>query len=183
MELALNEVKLQAKKLLKQVKNDIVLPKKIQRYLVKQVPESSTELKLKHCLNVVSQHFGFINWHHCQNLLSGNSDFNDLQNVGTMFYNDNCGVYINQWFSTYDEAKNVLSKQVKTHYLLPYKTQFVIVTKEYLTSLGVDEQHMYLLQKIAHDLYHSYNSNEWDILTCQVLKQNAMSIKMSNRHL
>lgn len=174
MELALNEVKIQAKKLLKHIQNGNSLTPKITRYLKQQAVTPPTNVQLKHCLNVIALHFGFTNWHHCQITLSGNSNLQEQPNLGTLLHNASCGAFINEWFATYQEAKEVLLKQYDSSYLLPYKTQFIVVKKEYLKSLGMDESYFSLLNQTEHDLFQSYNSKEWDTFTLQVVRNNGI---------
>lgn len=174
MELALNEVKIQAKKLLKHIQSVDVLTHKLTRYLKQQAVSSTTDVQLKHCLNIVALHFGFTNWHHCQTTLSGNSNIKAQPNLGTLLYNSSCGAFINEWFTTYQEAKAVLTQQYESSYLVPYKTQFIVVKNEYLKSLGVNEESLYLLNQAKHDLFQSYNTQEWDQLIVQVLKKNSI---------
>lgn len=171
MELAIHEVKLQAKKLLKHIKTNDQLTPKVQRILRKQGVSALADIKLKHCLTAVSQHFGFSNWHHCQAILSG-SHTESIIDYGTLFYSDSCGSFINQWFSTYSEAKLVFLKQRDTSYLIPYKTQFVVVKREFIDNLFNSTDIFAQFKKVEHDLHTSYNSNEWDYLAFQVLKKN-----------
>ena len=72
MELALNELKTQAKKLLKALRSNDELQLTMQRSLKKLSLSSLDELKLKHCLTLVSQQLGFDNWHDVQDILTGN---------------------------------------------------------------------------------------------------------------
>lgn len=170
MELALNEVKIQAKKLLKALKVDSDIQRAMQRPLNKLALTSLDELKLKHCLTIVSQQLGFENWHHTQCVLSGRNKSSEPLNMGTFFYPKGSGAFINEWFANYSEAKSTLTNKAKSKYLLPYKNQFIVVTKNYISLFKFDEKLMLLWAEIKHDLVESYNSLAWDKLACDVIK-------------
>jgi len=170
MELALNEVKIQAKKLLKSLKIDSDLQRVMQRPLNKLALTSLDELKLKHCLTIVSQQLGFVNWHHAQGILSGSKKANGPLNMGTFFYPKGSGAFINEWFANYPEARKTLEEQTKSKYLLPYKNQFLVITKGYISLFKIDEQLMFLWDEIEHNMVESYNSLAWDKLACEVIK-------------
>ena len=59
MELAINEVKTQAKKLLKALRLDSELLLTMKVSLKKLSLSSQDDLRLKHCLTIVSQQLGF----------------------------------------------------------------------------------------------------------------------------
>ena len=88
MELALNEVKTQAKKLLKALKIDSNLKLSMEIPLKKVGLSLPAEIKLKHCLAIISQQLGFDNWHHAQDILSGTQDgLMDLLMSGSQIIN------------------------------------------------------------------------------------------------
>ncbi|MBL4763900.1 MAG: hypothetical protein JKX67_01250 [Colwellia sp.] len=142
MELALNEVKIQAKKLLKVLKVESDLQRIMPRTLNKLALTSLAELKLKHCLTIVSQQLGFDNWHHAQCVLSGRKKASAPLNTGTFFYPKGSGAFINEWCANYPEAKSTLINKSKSKYLLPYKNQFIVVTKDYISLFKLDENLM-----------------------------------------
>jgi hypothetical protein len=170
MELALNEVKTQAKKLLKALRLDDELQLIMKLPLKKLSLSSLDELKLKHCLTIVSQQLGFDNWHHATDILSGNSKTNAPMIMGSFFYPKGSGGFINEWFADYQLAKNTLANKTKQKWLLPYKNQFIVVEKEYIALFNIDEKLMMLWLEIGHNMVDSYNSLAWDKLACEVIK-------------
>lgn len=172
MNLAIDEIKIQAKKLLKAYKNNQPLTKRAQLFINKIPAELSEDLKLKHCLAYMAQQLGLEDWRHAQSILSGKTEINNdsALNMGTFFYNSACGAYINQWFANYDDAKQALNNNIETKWLLPYKNQFIVVNKEYLISLKVTDKNIASLSAIQNDLYQGYNTTIWDEFTYQVIK-------------
>lgn len=170
MELALNELKTQAKKLLKVIKEKNEFENKIKLQLKKIQITSPNEVKLKHCLILVAQQLGFENWHHAQLVLSGNATLTKNLDMGTVFYNNRCAAFINLWFSDYNQAKQALISNFEISYLLPYKKQFIVVKKEYLLALNINENSHCLFANIHHDLYQGYNTPSWDELNYQVIR-------------
>jgi hypothetical protein len=167
MEFALNEVKIQAKKLLKSFKTDDISELRLQKYLKRLTLKNLDELKLKHCLTLVSQELGLVNWHQAQFLLIGDEKIIKPDNFGTFFYPDSCGGFINEWFNDYQQAKLVLLQKTQTKWLLPYKNQFLVVGKDYIKQFGMDEK---LWREIEHDMVKSYNTSAWDKLCCGIIK-------------
>lgn len=170
MELALNEVKTQAKKLLKALKSDDELQQTMQLPLKKLSLSSLDELKLKHCLTIVSQQLGFDNWHHAQDILSGNKKTITPMVMGTFFYPKGSGGFINEWFADYQLAKSTLANTTTQKWLLPYKNQFIVVEKEYISLFNIDKKLIKLWGDIGHNMVESYNSLAWDKLTREVIK-------------
>ena len=170
MELALNEVKTQAKKLLKALRldNDLLLTMKLS--LKKLSLSTLDDLKLKHCLTIVSQQLGFDNWHHAQAILSGNEKISDSMDMGSFFYPKGCGGFINEWFADYQQAKSTLVNKTEAMWILPYKNQFVVVKKDYVSLFNIDEKLIALWSEVGHNMVESYNSLAWDKLACEVIK-------------
>jgi hypothetical protein len=170
MELAVNEVKTQAKKLLKALRlnNELLLTMKLP--LKKLSLSSLDDLKLKHCLTIVSQQLGFDNWHHAQNTLSGNIEAGTALSMGTFLYPKGCGVFINQWFADYQQAKNTLINTEKDKWLLPYKNQFIVVEKEFISLFNIDNELMMLWKEIDQNMAEGYNSLAWDRLAREIIK-------------
>jgi|GEM_PF-4226683 len=170
MELALNEIKIQAKKLFKALKVDSALQNTLQPSLQKLALDNVEDLKLKHCLKLVAQQLGFVNWQEAQDILSGDTTPREVSNMGTYFYPAGCGAFINEWFSDYQQAKLVLAKQPSSKWLLPYKHQFVIVGADYINVFKLDQKLMHLWSEIEHDMVSSYGTPMWDQLSCAVIK-------------
>ncbi|MDP5138292.1 hypothetical protein ORJ04_20295 [Rheinheimera baltica] len=153
MELALNEVKVQAKKLLKAIKRDPILQQHMAPQLKRLEIKDGDDLQLKHCLTMLSQQIGFASWHHAQKVLSGNEDLHSTPDMGKVFYTKACGGLINLWFAQYQQAKTVLSENPSSRWLIPYQKQFIIVDKDYLNLLKVSKGCEGYWQDINHDLY------------------------------
>jgi len=170
MELAVNEVKTQAKKLLKALRQDSELLLTMKLSLKKLSLSSLDDLKLKHCLTIVSQQLGFDNWHHAQNTLSGNVKAGTALSMGTFLYPKGCGGFINEWFVDYEQAKNTLVNTEKVKWLLPYKNQFIVVEKEFIYLFHIDNKLKILWSEIDHDMAEGYNSLPWDRLVREIIK-------------
>jgi hypothetical protein len=173
MELALNELKTQAKKLLKALRSNDELQLTMQRSLKKLSLSSLDELKLKHCLTLVSQQLGFDNWHDAQDILTGNKSVQDCKNMGSFFYPEGCGGFINEWFADYQQAKSALVHKAKLKWLLPYKHQFIVVEQDYIALFNIDQKLTPLWRDIEYNMVESYNSLAWDKLACEIIKQRA----------
>ena len=175
MELTVNEVKTQAKKLLKAIKLDKQLEQSLKLPLKNLALASIDEIKLKHCLTIVSQQLGFNNWHQANEVLSGMLSLSEDANWGTFFYPKGSNTFINEWFASYQDARNALSDGTKRKWLLPYKKQFVVVEKEFLTGFNLDSLKDQLWTQIDYDMVKSYKSTAWDTLACQIIKNRAKS--------
>jgi len=128
MEFAINEVKTQAKKLLKALKADETLVKTMKVPFKKVALSSIDELKLKHCLSLVSIELGFVNWHEAHAVLSGSSEVIETINIGTFLYPQSCGGFINEWYANYPEAKESLISSANKKWLLPYKNNILLLS-------------------------------------------------------
>jgi hypothetical protein len=170
MEFALNEVKIQAKKLLKSLKVSDFSNYTLQKSLNRVALVSVDDLKLKHCLTLVSQQLGFVNWQEAQSILTGKDQTIAPKSFGTFFYPESCGGFINEWFSDYQQATIVLEQQPKNKWLLPYKKQFLVVGKEYIKQFDLEERLMPLWREVKHDMVKTYNTVAWDELCCGVIK-------------
>lgn len=83
-------------------------------------------------MNVASA--GQINWfchpsaRHKQGV--GNANF------GKLLCSSKCGVHLDIWAASYDEAKDTHKRH--GGYLLPYQTQYLVVEESYIRTLGLD---------------------------------------------
>jgi len=170
MEFALNEVKTQAKKLLKAIKSNSSLRPKMELTFNKLGITLLDEIKLKHCLVIVAQQLGFDNWHHAQDILSGSKKNIEALTMGTLFYPKGADGFINEWFANYQQAKNTILGDTGKKWLLPYKNQFIVVRKDFISTFMLDEKLMQLWTDIEHDMVSGYNTTAWDKLTCGIIK-------------
>ena len=125
--LSVEECKIQASVLLKSLNSEIkeTVEHAIMRF--HRLPEfekySLDELKIKikrkHALAVIAREKGFNSWV-------------DLKCQVPFII----GGFLNKWFSNYAEAKSIL--QANGGYLLPFKKQFFICDRNYITLLGFD---------------------------------------------
>jgi len=173
MELAINEVKIQAKKLLKALKVDDNLVQKMQIPLKKAAVASIDELKLKHCLSLVSIELGFTNWHQAKDVLSGVKPLSGVTNMGSFFYPEGCGGFINEWFVDYQLAKDTIDKSSQSKWLLPYKSQYIVVEYNYIRVFNLPAKLTPLWTELAHNMVAGYNSPAWDKLACGIIKNRA----------
>jgi len=175
MELAVNEVKTQAKKLLKALRLDSELLLTMKLSLKKLSLSSLDDLRLKHCLTIVSQQLGFDNWHHAHHTLSGNVKPGTALSMGTFLYPKGCGAFINEWFADYEQAKSTLVNEPQKKWLLPYKSQFIVVEKEFIFLFNIDNKLVMLWKEIDHDMAEGYNSLAWDRLACEIIRNRSKS--------
>ena len=118
----IEELKIQAKKLLKQPQPPAALLQ-----LAKKDP-----LKLKHCHLFIARKYGFAHWGHALEVFNGQP----CDDRGTFWYNNRCATLLNHWCANYQEAVAIQKQQGGT--VLPYKKQFMVVDKPFLTIVGVD---------------------------------------------
>lgn len=99
--------------------------KRIEQIFKNDIPQ---KIQLKHTLLVIANEYGFDSWLNLKNYFytTGKTNFNPIG-----------GGFINQWFSNYNEAKNILKQS--RGYLLPYKNQFFICESGYIEYLGLDQ--------------------------------------------
>lgn len=128
-ELALNELKKQAKILGKNA--DRGAPAAQARLAGIMDPQH------KHLLGLVSKHAGFRDWQQARRILSGQGRPGD--DFGTLWHGRPSGGFLNEWHACYEEARASWAKQ-SSMFLLPYKTQFVLVGQEFMRHLGVSQE-------------------------------------------
>lgn len=166
MHRALNEVKIRAKRLhraCRQEQTDATVR------VAQQLPglhKDSDNIQLKHCQQAIARELGFKEWHDCQRLLSGQAR-PGRDDMGVLFHHPRCDALLNHWFAHYPQA--ALYRQQAPHLtLLPYKRQFVVVTRDYLAALALDEA---LVQQAGADLVSSYPGEYWDQLALAMLSR------------
>lgn len=161
MNKALSELKIRAKKLCKAVKQ--AEPDAIKRMAKydKKSAESQNTVKLKNCQYVVAREAGFQDWQHGHVVLSG--ERNDNESWGTIWHSPRCDVFLNLWFANYAEAATYLAEH-PTHYLLPYKHQFMVVKQDFIQALGLYDDCSSDWQLLDHDLVANYGHPSWDEL-------------------
>jgi hypothetical protein len=95
-------------------------------------------IRLKHCLAVVAREHGFQSWDHARRVLRG--DVTE-QDCGTLLYDESVRGTLNVWFARYGEARAHLDEVRRVrgeHYLLSYRTQFLVVDRHFIEALGWD---------------------------------------------
>ncbi|USG61836.1 hypothetical protein NBZ79_02465 [Sneathiella marina] len=118
--------------------------------------------KHKDGLKLVSQWAGFKNWQHASHVLSGSSQIGE--DMGTLWYTRRCQVFLNIWCRDYDEAK----KQHLLHpgkYIVPFKTQFIIVDDDYMKALGIKMDMSDFDTNEEGNLAGQYGTKNWDNYT------------------
>ena len=169
MKLALSEVKTQAKKLLKRIKAGDE-KQILSQMLKKRIITTLDDVQLKHCQAFIVQQLGFSNWHHAQAVLSGNANRSKNPDFGTIFYNTACGALLNLWFRNYKEAKQAHAEERDNSWLIPYKTQFIVVKKNYLIQLNIPEKFINDELEKQRDLCQNYNTELWDQTICDIIR-------------
>ncbi len=168
MELAVNETKIQAKRLLKTLKSKQALLVK-HPLLKKMGVTNPEELKLKHTLALIAVQLGFAHWQQASAVLSGHGQTHSPVNMGTLFYPVAGHGLTNEWFADYKSAQLVFNKH-KNKWLFPYKNQFIVVDRNYLNAFNFSDEITSKFHQIDNDMHGSYNSHLWDEITCAVIK-------------
>lgn len=137
----------------------------------KQAWPTPEKWTLRHAMNIVAFEAGFLHWEHAREYLTGQfvpdipaSRFAD---PGEFWHLRNGHGFINQWFASYDEARQLRDAR---HSLLPYKNQFMLAEADYLAALG-------LPTNPSQDLVSDYGSTSWQALCMarlQATRQQAM---------
>lgn len=170
MELALNEIKIQAKKRLKLLKSDT--DSFINEKILKQIGViDQDDVQLKHALTIVSRQLGFSTWQQASSVLSGARPTNPINDMGTLFYPKTCHGLTNEWFADYASAKAVLLAD-NHKWLFPYKRQFIVGDANYLAAFRFKPEISALFDDINHDMTASYNTPIWDKIVCAIIRAN-----------
>lgn len=131
---SLNEAKIQARILLKNLSSQDknlaqYAQQRINSLLVLSSNFNPNKIQLKHALSVIANEHGFNSWVNLKNYISL---------TGLTKFKPNGGGFINQWFSSYSEAKQILRQS--GGYLLPFKNQFFICESGYIEYINLDKQ-------------------------------------------
>ena len=163
MNKALDELKIQAKILLKSAKdNQTSATLRLKNQYKSYQQESALQPKLKHCQQVVAYESGFTDWQHAHHILSGHEQSHDKQiNMGKFWRNNKCNALLNHWFGGYQEADSFHKEKPNT-YLFPYQHQFIVATQDYVNALGLQELDPALWHDVQNNLVVSYTSEAWD---------------------
>ena len=118
--------------------------------------------KHKDGLKLVSKRAGFRNWQHASHVLSGSAQIG--KDMGTLWYSQRCQVFLNIWCRDYADAKNqYLSHPGK--FIVPFKTQFIIVDDEYMNALGIKIERGDFDTNEDRNLAGQYGTKNWDNYT------------------
>ncbi len=114
--------------------------------------------KLKHALGVIATENSFDSWIYLKTYFDKTRHTNFVMHSG----------FLNQWFSTYKEAKSYLSAQPNC-FLLPYKKYFVICESDCIEYMGFDLQdNNWTL--IHHNWVEPIDYHAWEALNRQYSK-------------
>jgi len=116
-------------------------------------------LQRKHALTVVALEQSFKSWAELKQTL-------DKLHPTVNLYPSRCGGFLNEWHSSYDAAKVALSE--RGGYLMPYKTQFFICGRDYITALGLDPEDTNW-ERIGYDWAKPQDDKAWQALFAQLL--------------
>lgn len=165
MNIALTELKIRAKKLLKQHQHDDVIARNFTSVIQKHRWDMQREIQLKDCQNLLAIRCGFRDWQHGYRVLAGKSGVD----VGSFFHSVSCDAFINLWFAHYDQAKRALTQTADT-FLVPYKRQFVVVRKDYLRAIGLTDDVITDWQNHRFNAVEGYGHSVWDKAAEQVVR-------------
>ncbi|WDE00187.1 hypothetical protein [Thalassomonas actiniarum] len=90
--------------------------------------------RLKDSQLVIARKYGFRHWGHAREVLEGSS----CRDYGTFWYKPQCSALLNLWCASYKEA--ALQQKAQGGFILPYKTQYLVVEHHYLELLGLDSR-------------------------------------------
>ena len=131
---AIEEMKIRAGLLLKQARlADEAALARVRRH-AKELTE--TTVQRKHCLEVIARELGFTSFRHAREVIEADADVPDF---GSLLYDRRAMGTLNHWFSSYDEARAHL--ETSGGYLLPYRTQFMVVPASFVSTLGLEATH------------------------------------------
>ena len=122
-QLAIGELKKQAKRLRKQAGSDL----------------STDDPKHQQMLHEASRQAGFRDWQHARRVLGGAG--RPGEDWGTFWIGRPGGGFLNEWFAGYEQARASWEAQSQA-FLLPYKTQFVVVGRDLMQHAGIDERQL-----------------------------------------
>lgn len=126
------------------------------------------KLRLRHCLNQVAREAGFAHFEHARRVLGG--DALPGEDLGAFWHARECDRLLNEWFARYEQAHEAhQARSGRGTYLVPYRRQFVLVQRDYITALGVDPADS-AWQQAQNDLVRSYGSPAWFALAAQRLR-------------
>ena len=60
----------------------------------------------------------------------------DQANVDTLWYQSNLAVFLNQWFSNYEDARR--ARESDGGLLLPYKNHFFVCAADVISAMGLE---------------------------------------------
>ena len=158
MQLAVNELKVRAKKLLKQLREG-----QTPDWLSRSKHVQNEPWQLKHCQGLLARRLGFKDWHHARQVLSGTQFSEAGDDFGSFWYENACGSLVNLWFAHYQEAAEALASH-PTFCLYPYKNQFVVAAPLYAEIIGLPAVDSPEWQKLSQNLLQGYGSEAWDKL-------------------
>jgi len=153
-----NEIKTRARLLLKLLQNNHLAARKRALILSRrqhwEIPE---QWQLRHCLNLAAADCGFQHWAHAREVLGGNAG--TKADMGDFWHGPEVGGYANHWFAHYEDAQAQL--RANPHeFLLPYRYQYLVVSKDYISALGLNPDASVWTQ-IGNDLVAGYASVSW----------------------
>uniref|UniRef100_UPI004047A55E hypothetical protein n=1 Tax=Shewanella baltica TaxID=62322 RepID=UPI004047A55E len=170
--IALNETKIRAKKLLKACQQDELPAKQRVTTLMAKLGILHSDLQLKHCQQVIARELGFIDFHHCQRVLSGQAILGD--DWGNLFHTKQCETLLNHWFTGYLAARD-FNRQAESTLLLPYKKQFFVVERQdYCNALNLSRISQQVDNAdeptILRDLVSSYANADWNAFALAMIQ-------------
>lgn len=136
------------------------------KLLVKQKRAEGENISLKQALDLIASKRGHANWRALKETIR-----NDLYNPPFS------SARMNTWFSTYEEATEVLAKQPE-NYLLPFRNQYFICLPDYIEALGVsledpdlvlvghdwvNPENPEAMERVNTKIRDSWKKNGWDV--------------------
>ncbi len=154
MNRSIDELKIRAKKLQKRLNagDPATLA------ALKLNADVAEDAKRRTCLNYIAKQIGFTDWNHAKITLSGMAT--PQSDMGKMWYGRKCTGMLNNWFADYREACEYHAKNPQM-YLLPYKQQYMVVSRNFITAIGLDEGCEAYWKDIENNMVAHYGRNAW----------------------
>ncbi|WP_448955875.1 hypothetical protein [Labrys neptuniae] len=118
-----------------------------------------SQWRLSHALNIVSTEIGFQDWEHARRVLEGRAQLSD--DLGGLWYDLRCQFLLNNWFSTYADAKAFRCGGAR--FLFPFGKQVIVGGENFVRTLGLDPASP-LWREVNHDLLAHYGTSAWRAL-------------------
>ena len=131
--------------------------------LAKELKAEPSTTSHQQRLDLAAKKVGFSDFRQARRVLTGQAVSGE--DFGTFWHTRPAGGFLNEWHADYQQARDSWAQQ-PTKYLLPYRTQFVIVGADFMQHLGIETSQL----SDARDLVAEVGGESWDALCYQRLR-------------